>query len=128
MATIGKSIAARFLAQSSTQEGGHAWLLQRITSVALVPLGLWFIVSAVCLAGAGYAEVRAWLAGPFNTTAMLLLILTAFWHAQLGARVILEDYVHHHAAKVASLVAVDFAAIALGLACAVAVLKVSLGS
>ena len=128
MATIGKSIAARFLAQSSTQEGGHHWLLQRVTSVALVPLGLWFIVSAVGLAGAGYGEVRAWLAGPFNTTAMLLLILTAFWHAQLGVRVILEDYVHQRGAKIASLVAVDFAVIALGLACAVAVLKVSLGS
>ena len=46
-----------------------------MTSVALVPLGLWFVVSAVGLAGAGYDEVRAWLAGPFNTTAMLLLIL-----------------------------------------------------
>ena len=32
------------------------------------------------------------------------------------------------AAKLASLMAVNFAAIALGLACAVAVLKVSLGS
>ena len=80
------------------------------------------------LSGAGYEEVRAWLAGPFNTTAMLLFILAVFWHAQLGVQVIIEDYVHHEAFKLASLMLLKFAAIALGLACAVAVLKVSLGS
>jgi len=128
VAATGKTLHSRVLAQSSIRQGGHAWLIERITSVALIPLGLWFVVSAVGLAGAGYDEVRAWLSGTFNTVAMLLLIVTAFWHAQLGAHVILEDYIHHRATKVASLVAVDFVAIALGLASAVAVLKVYLGS
>ena len=128
MASVTRSIAARVQAQASTRQGAHHWLLERLTSVALLPLSLWFIVSAVALSGAGYEEVRAWLAGPFNTTAMLLFILAVFWHAQLGVQVIIEDYVHQEAFKLASLMLLKFAAIALGLACAVAVLKVSLGS
>jgi succinate dehydrogenase / fumarate reductase, membrane anchor subunit len=125
---VNRSIPARVQAQASTHQGGRHWLLERVTSVALVPLTLWFIVSAVSLSGAGYDEVRLWLAGPFNTTFMLLLVVTLFWHTQLGLAVIIEDYVHHELAKLVSLTLVNFAAIALGLACAVAVLKVSLRS
>ncbi len=102
--------------------------MERVTSVALVPLTLWFIVAAVSLSGATYEEVRAWLAAPLNTTAMLLLIIATFWHALLGVQVIIEDYVHQETVKLASLMAANFALIAVGLACAVAVLKVSLGS
>ena len=72
--------------------------------------------------------MRSWLAAPFNTTAMLLLILAVVWHAQLGVQVIVEDYVHHETTKLGALMAVNFALIALGLASAVAVLKVALGS
>lgn len=128
MATVGKSMAARFLAQASARSGAGNWMIERTTAVALVPLVLWFIVSAVSLSGAGYEETRAWLASPFNTVAMLLTIFTVFWHAQLGAGVIIEDYVHGEAAKVGALMAVKFASAAVGLACVVAVLKVAFGS
>ena len=128
MATVGKSLTGRILAQASTRQGSHHWLMERVTSVALVPLTLWFIVAAVSLSGASYEEVRAWLAKPLNTTAMLLLIVSTFWHAQLGVQVIIEDYVHHEGSKLGGLMAANFALIAVGLACVVAVLKVSLGS
>jgi succinate dehydrogenase / fumarate reductase membrane anchor subunit len=128
MAMVGKTLGARILAQASAREGSHHWLLERMTSVALLPLTLWFVVSAISLSGAGYEEVRLWLASPFNTMAMLLLILTVFWHAQLGVQVIIEDYVHHETTKLISLMAVSFGTVALGLACIVAVLKVAVGS
>jgi succinate dehydrogenase / fumarate reductase membrane anchor subunit len=128
MAAVGKSLSARILAQASARTGASRWMLERTTSVALVPLTLWFIASAVSLSGAGYEEVRAWLATPFNTVAMLLTIFTVFWHAQLGVHVIVEDYVHGEASKVAATMAVNFGILAVGLACIVAVLKVALGS
>ncbi len=128
MASVGKSLSARILAQASTRQGSHHWLMERVTSVALIPLSLWFIVAAVSLSGASYLEVRAWLATPVNSTAMLLLIIATVWHAILGVRVIIEDYLHDETTKLASLMAANFALIAIGLACAVAVLKVSLGS
>lgn len=128
MATISKSAAARVQAQASLHHGAGEWLLQRTTSVALVPLGLWFIFSTFSLAGADYEQARAWLGGTFNSTAMILFVVALFWHAQLGVKVIIEDYVHHDGVKLASLMLVNFVVIALGLACIVAVLKVSLGS
>lgn len=128
MATVSKSPVSRVQAQTSTRQGAQTWLLERATSVALLPLSLWFILAAVGLSGASYEEVRVWLGGPFNTTAMLLFVVALFWHAQLGVRVIIEDYVHHELSKIVSLMMVNFAALALGLACVVAVLKVSLGS
>ena len=112
----------------SAREGASTWMVQRLTAIALVPLGLWFVASAVSLSGADHAAVAAWLARPLNTTGMLLLIVTVFWHAQLGVQVIIEDYVHHDGTKLGGLMAANFALIAVGLACVVAVLKVSLGS
>lgn len=128
LGAVVKGGVGHVMARGSIREGSRTWLIERMTAVALVPLSLWFVVSAVSLSGASYEEARAWLAGPFNTTAMLLLVVTLFWHAKLGIQVIIEDYVHHEGIKVVSLIALTFAAIALGLACVVAVLKISLGS
>lgn len=128
MAHVNRSIRARVHAQASTRQGAGDWLAERVSSVALVPLSLWFIFAAVGLSGADHAQAAAWLATPFNTTAMILFVVVLFWHTQLGLRVIIEDYVHHEMIKLASLMLVNFAAVALGLACVVAVLKVSFGS
>jgi succinate dehydrogenase / fumarate reductase membrane anchor subunit len=119
---------ARFKAQGSAREGLAPWKLQRLTAIATAILALWLIVSCVSLSGAGYAEVRAWLARPFDTTMMILLVVSAFWHAQLGLQEVILDYVHHEGAKLASLVVLGFVIVALGVASIVAILEVSLGS
>ncbi len=51
--------------------------------------------SAMALAGAGYGEVRAWLASPLAASLMILLVISVFHHAPLGLQVMIEDYVHH---------------------------------
>jgi succinate dehydrogenase / fumarate reductase membrane anchor subunit len=114
--------------RGSAREGVGHWKLQRLTAIANVPLVLWLVVSAVSLSGAGYAEVRAWLAGPFNATMMLLLVLSAFYHARLGLQVVVEDYVHHEGLKLAALVGITLALFLLGGLCVVSILKVALGS
>lgn len=109
----------------SAKEGTHHWWMQRITAIALIPLGIWFVVSLICLAGADHATVSAWLAGPLTAVLMLLLIVATFHHLQLGIQVVIEDYVHGEAAKMACLIGLKLASFALGIAAAFAVLKVA---
>lgn len=112
----------------SAREGVGHWKMQRLTAIANAILIIWLLLSAVSLAGASYEEARAWLSSPISTTLMLLLIASSFYHAKLGVQVVIEDYVHHDGLKLGSLVAVTLLCIVFGTACAVAVLKISLGS
>lgn len=111
----------------SAKEGSHHWWMQRLTAVALVPLCLWFVVSLISLSQADYVSVVAWFGSPLVTVLLLCLVWALFHHAQLGVQVVLEDYVEAEWLKVASIVGVKFAAVVLGLASSIAVLKVSLG-
>ncbi len=106
---------------------GH-WTAQRLTALANAVLLLWFVFSAAALAGASYAEVRAWLASPLAATLMILLIISVFYHAPLGLQVIVEDYVHHPGGRIGALILIRLLVFALAVACIVAVLIVALGS
>jgi succinate dehydrogenase / fumarate reductase membrane anchor subunit len=108
----------------SAKQGVSHFLWQRLTALALVPLAIWFVASVVSLAGADYAQFHHWLSWPGNTTLMLLLIFAVFRHAQLGLQAVVEDYVHDGALRLASLIAVKFAALFFGVFAAVAVLRV----
>lgn len=112
----------------SAKDGTHHWWVQRLTSVALVPLTLWFVASVVSLVGADHATVAAWVASPVAAVLLVLLIAVTFHHAQLGLQVVIEDYVHTEALKIAGIILVKFAAAVLGLASILAVVKVALGA
>jgi succinate dehydrogenase / fumarate reductase membrane anchor subunit len=119
---------ARVRGLGAAREGLHHWKAQRITAVANVVLVLWFVFSAMALAGADYAEVRAWLASPVAASLMILLVISTFYHARLGLQVVIEDYVHHGAIKVAAISVLTLITAGLATACIVAVLHVSIGS
>lgn len=111
----------------SARDGAGHWWAQRLTSIALVPLTLWFVASVVSLAGASHAEVAAWLGAPVPAVLMILMIVATFHHAQLGLQVVIEDYVHSEGLKIAGIVLVKFAAAALGLVSVFAVLRIAFG-
>jgi succinate dehydrogenase / fumarate reductase membrane anchor subunit len=102
--------------------------MQRLTAIANIVLVSWFLISAMTLAGASYDETKAWMASPVTTCLMLLLVTSAFYHAKLGVQVVIEDYVHHGGLKIAAITALTLGTIALGVACAVAILKTSLAT
>ncbi len=111
----------------SAKDGTHHWWLQRLTAIALVPLSLWMVASLVSLVDADYQTVVIWVRSPVVTVLLICLFATLFHHAQLGLQVVLEDYVHTEWLKITSIVLMKFAALLLGLASVLAVLKVSLG-
>lgn len=121
-----RSPLGRVLGQGSAG-GSHHWWTQRVGSVALVPLGLWFAVALLGLPDLAYDTVRAWLAHPMNAVLVLLTIAVGAHHSYLGLQVVIEDYVHTKGRKVATMLAVQFLHVLAGAAAAFAVLRVSLG-
>jgi succinate dehydrogenase / fumarate reductase membrane anchor subunit len=122
-----RSSLGRVRGLGSAKEGAHHWWVQRLTSVALVPLLLWFVASLVGLVGADYASFVGWLRRPLNTILMTALLTAGFWHLQLGLQVIIEDYVHNTAASIASNVVVKFAIALLALGGIFSILKIAFG-
>jgi succinate dehydrogenase / fumarate reductase membrane anchor subunit len=122
-----RSPLATVLGRGSAKEGVHHWWAQRLTSVALVPLTVWFAVSVLSLPSLDHATVTAWLGQLWTAVFMILLVLTAAWHSQLGVRVVVEDYVHGHGAKALTLALVTFFHVVVAAAGVLAILKVALG-
>ncbi len=106
---------------------GHWWGL-RISSVALVPLTLWFVAGLATQLGAGYESAIAWLSSPLQAVLMMIFLAATFYHSQLGLQVIVEDYVHVEWAKMATLVVLQLANIALAVAAIFSVLMIVLGA
>jgi succinate dehydrogenase / fumarate reductase membrane anchor subunit len=121
-----RSPLGRVLGLGAAKEGVQHWWQQRLTSVALVPLSIWFVVSLLALPGLDYATVVAWMSQSTSALLLIVLVLVAAWHSQLGVRVVVEDYVHG-GAKTLLLVALSFAHTLLAAAGVFAVLKVALG-
>jgi succinate dehydrogenase / fumarate reductase membrane anchor subunit len=108
-------------------EGSAHWWAQRLTSIALVPLAVWFVASLAAMAGADYFAVRDWIGSPVVAGLLILLIVTTFIHGVQGVQVIIEDYVHNEGMKVAGLLAVKALAVVLGLTGVLSVLVVLFG-
>jgi succinate dehydrogenase / fumarate reductase, membrane anchor subunit len=111
----------------SAREGLREWRLQRLTAIALIPLGLWFVASMLRLAVSDQVTAAAWLGAPVPALVTILFLLAIFAHAVVGVRSVLDDYVHTRARLVAADLLVRAAAFILGGASVLAVLKLFLG-
>jgi succinate dehydrogenase / fumarate reductase membrane anchor subunit len=102
----------------SAREGGEHWLTERVTSIALLLLGTWFIASLLLLPGLDPRTLVEWLKSPTAAIPMALLIVVGFKHALDGMKVFIDDYVHEPGTNFATntlmlFLAVGGAAIAL---------------
>ena len=106
--------------------GVEHWRVERITSIALVPLTLWFIYAMLHLVGAPQPVVAAWAGNPINATLLLVLIAITFHHMHLGLQVVCEDYVSNKWQMTLMILGAKAASLVLGLLASVAVLKMAL--
>ena len=118
---IMRSPLGRARGLGSAHAGGAHWWAQRLTSLALVPLTLWFLASAMGLEGANRADMHAWLAHPLPMAAAIALVVATFYHLQMGLQVVIEDYVHQDAVRVAAVLAVKGLAFLIAVACIISI-------
>jgi succinate dehydrogenase / fumarate reductase membrane anchor subunit len=112
----------------SARSGAHHFMVQRITAVALIALGLWIVWLTLDMLHMDYATARALIARPWNAVLMITFAIAAFWHAQLGLQVVVEDYVHAKAFELTLQIAIKFACFLGAAASVLAVIRIALGT
>ncbi|WP_159996206.1 succinate dehydrogenase, hydrophobic membrane anchor protein [Roseomonas sp. 18066] len=121
-----QSALGRVRGLGSARGGTHHWWIQRVTSIALLPLTIWFILSIALHTGSDHAQVTAWIGQPLNAVLLISFLLISFQHAGAGMQVVLEDYVRNEMARMLSILAVKALCWLLALLAALAVLRIAL--
>ena len=102
---------ARVRGLGASHHGTGHWLQQRLTALGNLLLVTWFFVSLLRLPLGDHAALHRWASNPTVALGLILLVVSVFWHFRLGLQVMIEDYVHGEAAKLLSLVILNFYAI-----------------
>jgi succinate dehydrogenase / fumarate reductase membrane anchor subunit len=126
MTSSGKSFRTplgRVRSLGSAKSGVEESWRMRVTAVALVPLTIGFVWLVLSLLHMDYNGARAELGEPIPAVLILLFVLAGLYHAELGMRSVILDYVHGVAGEWA-LIANTCIAVVLGMACVYAVLRV----
>ncbi len=111
----------------SARSGTETFWRLRVTSVANVPLSIAFVLIVVALLGRNHAAAAQILGSPLIAIIMLLFIASITTHMRIGMKEIIEDYVHEEPARVILLMANMFYTLAVALAAAYGILRLSFG-
>ena len=103
---------------------GHFWH-ERVTSVALIPLSLWFLYVMLGLSGTSEVTALQFLAHPWNAILMGAFVGFSLWHAYLGLQVVVDDYVHTAGMKIFLMLVVRFGVIAIGSTSIFAIVRIA---
>ncbi|HEY4251954.1 MAG TPA: succinate dehydrogenase, hydrophobic membrane anchor protein [Roseomonas sp.] len=120
-----RSPLGRVRGLGSARSGTQAWWMQRVTSIALLPLTIWLIFSLASLAGSDFLPARAWAARPLNAALLLAFLAAAFHHSSAGIREVIEDYVKPEYARMGAILAVKGLCALLWLIASLAVLRIA---
>jgi succinate dehydrogenase / fumarate reductase membrane anchor subunit len=123
---IMRSPLGRARGLGSARAGATHWWMQRLTSLALVPLTLWFLCAMIGMLGASRNDVVFWMSGPLPIVLMIALVIATFHHLQAGLQVVIEDYVHDDRLRIGSILLVKGLSLLLALACIISVLRLGL--
>lgn len=108
----------------SAHNGTAHWWMQRVSSIALIPLSFWLVAYSSQLVSATHAQISTWLTEPLNSFFAVIWIVAVFYHAATGLQVVIEDYVHAQWQKIAAVWTVKIGFFGLGIATVLAVLRV----
>jgi succinate dehydrogenase / fumarate reductase membrane anchor subunit len=97
--------------------------LMHVTSIALVPLTLYFVWLVLDLLRRDYDGVRAELGRPIPAILLLAFVISGIVHMELGMRSIIVDYLRGHSRDWALAANSCFCAL-LGIACVYAAMRI----
>lgn len=92
----------------SSGHGSQHWLQQRLTALGNILLVGFLFVSLIRLPLGDHGAVHRWASNPTVALALILLLVSVFWHLRLGLTVLIEDYVHGEATRLLTLVLLNF--------------------
>lgn len=89
---------ARAKGMGPAHGGTHHWWMVKVTSVALIPLTLWFFFSIMALVAKGgtYEQALEFFRVPYRPFLLAVFLAVNFWHAAIAGQEILVDYIHNH--------------------------------
>lgn len=126
---------ARVRALGASGHGASHWLAERLTSVALVPLGLWAVWAVLRVASgpsrgysSAYVAATDLLHNPIHAVMAVLFLAVSVQHMHAGMRVIIEDYVPEHNQRIAWLLVNAGVCLIVGALAVFSVLKTALGA
>ncbi len=121
-----ESLLRQVLGLGSSKTGLSHWIHQRISAIALIPLGVWFVGMFIVLLPASFEEARIWFSSPWTVALAVFFILALFYHGYLGMQVIWEDYIPHELTKWTLIIVTQLVSLFMSLLAIVSLLKVFL--
>lgn len=122
-----KSPLAKARGLGSAKSGLDHWIMQRITAIGNLVLGGWLMFVLITTPElSSYHAAIQWISQPLHAVAMILFVISTFYHAVLGSQVIIEDYVHNEGFKILKLVGQRLVFFAMAVACIFSILQVAL--
>ena len=118
---------AKVRGRGSAKSGTEDFWMQRMTSVAGVPLTIMAIAIGIFLLGRNQAAAAQILGSPLVTVTLLLFVICTVVHMKIGLQEILVDYVSDESAKLTLLLANTFFCWAVGAVAVFALFKLSFG-
>ncbi|HEY5604749.1 MAG TPA: succinate dehydrogenase, hydrophobic membrane anchor protein [Gammaproteobacteria bacterium] len=95
--------------------GLRAWTIQRLSAVYILVFTLYAGAGFASRGASGFEPWVTWLRDPFNNIAVGLFILALLFHAWVGARDIILDYVKAPGLRLVKLAVLALVLIAMGL-------------
>ena len=118
----------RVRAHGASGQGTGHFISQRVSAMALLVLASWFVISAaVTMHGPTYLAAIDFLTAPLNAVGVILLIVVATYHMQIGMQVVIEDYIAKTVTRTILLLLNTFVPIVLATGAIFAVLLVNFG-
>jgi succinate dehydrogenase / fumarate reductase membrane anchor subunit len=119
---------ARVKGLGAAGHGVEHWWIHRMTAVSNIPLIIAFVIVVAALAASpSHQEAIGIISHPLVAIILILAVVSVTNHMRLGMQIIIEDYVHDRMLKIVALIANNFYAVIIAIACLYAILKVSLG-